>query len=226
MTNPIPDDRSHAGQAIYTRTTLSLYDFAVLGISNSLIWRCPTRRILDLYDLNVSEYHLDVGVGTGWYLDHCRFPVARPRIALLDLNPHSLRAASDRIARYVPQQYRADVLRPIGLPIPPVRSIAFTYLLHCLPGTMTKKAVALDHALPLLEPDGVLFGATLLASGVHRSAAAKRLMAFYNRKGIFSNKSDGPEGLRNELERRFAHVEINVVGCGALFTARGPRRSR
>jgi hypothetical protein len=38
MTNPDRNDRSHDEQPIYTRTTLSLYDFVVLGISNSMIW--------------------------------------------------------------------------------------------------------------------------------------------------------------------------------------------
>ena len=30
-----------AGQAVYTKRMLSAYDFLVLGISNSLIWKCP-----------------------------------------------------------------------------------------------------------------------------------------------------------------------------------------
>jgi len=33
-----------AGQAVYTKRMLSAYDFLVLGISNSLIWKCPSQR--------------------------------------------------------------------------------------------------------------------------------------------------------------------------------------
>ena len=219
----IPDP-AHAGQAIYTPGTLALYDLVVLAVSNPLIWRCPTRRILELYDRHVATEHLDVGVGTGWYLDHCRFPrgEAPPRVGLLDLNPHSLAAASRRVARYRPELYQADVLRPLRVGAEPFGSVALTYLLHCLPGAIEEKAaVVLDNLAPLLRPDAVVFGATLLSAGVKRSRAAGALMRAYNRKGVFSNEADSLAGLRAVLERRFRSVELEVVGCAALFVARG-----
>lgn len=212
-------DRSHAGQAVYTRTTLVLYDLVVLGVSNPLIWRCPTRRILAHYDRHVTGAHLDVGVGTGWYLDRCRFPSTAPRIGLMDLNPHSLATTSQRLARYRPETYRLDVLRPLGNETNPFQSIALTYLLHCLPGTVAEKAVAIDNLLPWLAPDGVLFGATLLSGDVARSRAARGLMRLYNRKGIFANETDDIYDLRKALEQRFVEVEISVTGCAALFVA-------
>ncbi|WP_133239437.1 hypothetical protein [Microvirga sp. KLBC 81] len=43
-----------AGQAVYTRRTLDLYDVVVLGLSNALIWKCPTRRLLDHYNEHVA----------------------------------------------------------------------------------------------------------------------------------------------------------------------------
>ena len=187
------------------------------------VWRCPTRDILALYDTHVTDDHLDVGVGTGWYLDHCRFGSKTPHLGLMDLNPNSLAAASRRVARYQPHLYTADVLRPLQCDASPFRSIAMTYLLHCLPGTMTTKAAAFDNVSRLLHPDGVVFGATLLSRGVERSSVARALMGFYNRKGIFSNQEDTPDALRTALEQRFEDVKIHVAGCGALFTARGPR---
>ncbi|WP_158808496.1 class I SAM-dependent methyltransferase [Beijerinckia sp. L45] len=215
------DDPVHAGQAIYSPTTLAIYDLVVLGISNPLIWRCPTRRILALYDRHASDDHLDVGVGTGWYLDRCRFPSTTPRVGLLDLNRSSLDAASRRIARYRPEVFQADVLQPLTVQTAPFRSIALTYLLHCLPGAIEQKAVAFDHVAPMLHRDGVVFGATILSEGVHRSAAARALMRTYNRKGVFSNVADSVTALDAALKRRFASVEIELVGCVALFTASG-----
>ena len=215
------DATTHAGQAIYSRRgALALYDLVVLGLSNPLIWRCPTQRILALYHAHASDAHLDVGVGTGWYLDHCRFPSATPRVGLLDLNADALAAASRRIARYRPEIYQADVLRPITVPAAPFRSIALTYLLHCLPGAISQKAaMTLDHLAPLLRPGGTVFGATLLSVGVRRSRAAHALMRFYNQRGVFSNGQDSPEALRMVLENRFQKVSLEVVGCAALFVA-------
>lgn len=62
-----------------------------------------------------------------------------------------------------------------------------------------------------------MFGTTLLHGGVHRSAAARRLMASYNAKGIFGNAADDLEGLRTMLSEHLEGVRIDVVGCAALF---------
>jgi ubiquinone/menaquinone biosynthesis C-methylase UbiE len=213
-------EQVEAGQAVYTKRTLGLYDFAVLGISNRFIWKCPTSRLLAHYDRHVSANHLDVGVGTGYFLDRCRFPAPTPRIALLDLNPSSLDVASRRIARYRPVTFRRNVLEPIAIDAPKFDSVGVSYLLHCLPGSIESKSVALDHLKALTNPGAVLFGATLLYGGVPRSWCAKRLMELYNEKGIFSNRADDVEGLTRELKRRFRAVVVELVGCAAVFSGR------
>ncbi len=205
-----------AGQAVYSRRVLKAYDLLVLGLSNRLIWRCPTPGLLDLYNRHVGADHLDVGVGTGYFPDRCR-PPEGARVALLDLNANSLAAASGRISRYRPETYRANVLAPLEIDAAPFSSVAMNYLLHCLPGSIGEKAVAFDHVDPLLLPGGVIFGATLLGGGVRRGMLARRLMAFYNRKGIFSNTADDLEGLERALADRYPEWGVEVVGCGALF---------
>jgi hypothetical protein len=207
------------GQAVYTPLTLAAYDIAVLGVSNALIWRCPTARILRMYDDYVSANHLDVGVGTGYYLDRCRFPVPAPRLALMDLNPHSLRHAARRTARYRPETHRCNVLEPISLGVRGFDTVALTYLLHCLPGSLEDKAVVFDHLRPLLNPGGRIFGATLLHEGADRSLVARKLMGFYNHKGIFHNTTDTLEVLQAALRRRFPESGVETVGCVALFWA-------
>jgi hypothetical protein len=59
-----------------------------LGFSNRFLWRCPTAELRRLHKRNVSARHLDVGVGTGYFLDKARWDVAEPEITLLDLNPN------------------------------------------------------------------------------------------------------------------------------------------
>ena len=83
------------GTKIYTPLTLKLYDWWVLCISNSYAWNCSTKDILIPYFLqNLSPNHLDIGVGTGYYLT--KIP-AHYNISLMDLNPASLKAASARV---------------------------------------------------------------------------------------------------------------------------------
>ncbi len=217
--SPLPPDVL-AGQAVYSDRVLSLYDWLVLGVSNRWVWRCATSHIRDLFDQHVTAAHLDVGVGTGYFLDHCRFPVEAPRVALMDLNQSCLDRASGRIARYAPRTYRRNVLQPIPFDEEPFDSISLNYLLHCLPGALPAKAVVFDHLLPLLKPGGVMFGSTLLSGEVERSRVARWLMEKYNRRGIFANAEDSRSALEAELQSRFTESHVQPIGCAALFWAR------
>lgn len=209
-----------AGQAAYTKRTLSIYDILVLGISNRFIWKCPSHRIQQHYDQWVSGNHLDVGVGTGYFLDRCRFPSQSPRVALMDLNANSLDFAAKRISRYGPETYRQNILEPLSIDIPKFDSVGVNYLLHCLPGSMTEKSVLFDHLRPLMNPGATIFGSTILQVGVRNTWAAVRLMNTYNRKGIFSNVTDNLDSLEHALHARLSDVSVRVVGSVALFSGR------
>ncbi len=209
-----------AGQAVYTKRVLSAYDFIVLGVSNRFVWKCPTRRLLEHYDAHVTANHLDVGVGTGYFMDKCRFPSAAPRIALMDLNPETLDFASRRIARHNPATYQRNVLEPFNIGVHGFDSVGVNYLFHCLPGSIQSKAVAFDHLKAHMNPGAVIFGSTLLSGGVPVGRLGRRLMSVYNAKGIFSNREDTLNGLERELAARFRTVSIETVGCAALFSAR------
>ena len=209
-----------AGQAIYTKSVLPLYDLYVLGLSGRLIWRCPVKHLLALYNRHVTANHLDVGVGTGFFLDRCVWPTSLPRIALLDLNPNCLDAASRRLERYRPEVYRANVLEPIPHQIEKFDSVSLSWLLHCLPGAIHTKAAVFEHLKALLNPGGVIFGATLLHEGVHHNWASRRLMALYNSKGIFTNVHDDIEGLKKVLGATLSGITVEIVGCAALFSGK------
>lgn len=213
-------EQVEAGQAVYSKGTLKVYDWVVLGFSNRFIWKCPTPGLEAHYNKHLSANHLDVGVGTGYFLDRCRFASAKPRVALMDLNPQALAFAAQRIARYQPETYRRNVLEPIAIDAERFDSVGINYLLHCIPGSIETKAVAFDHLKALMNPNAVLFGSTLLQGGVPRSGLAKRLMAVYNKKGIFANEQDDLAGLERALRSRFRDVSVQVVGCGALFSGR------
>jgi ubiquinone/menaquinone biosynthesis C-methylase UbiE len=209
------------GQRIYTPLVLRAYDLLVLGLSNRFVWHCPSARMLERYNRHVGQRHLDVGVGSGWYLDRCKWPVDQPAITLLDLNPNSLSIAARRLRRYTPQTVRANVLDPLPLGDARFDTAAANYLLHCLPGQIETKATALAGNLrPFLEPGGVLFGSTILGHGVPRTRTGRRLMRLYNAKGIFSNVDDDAAALERGLASKLEDVEIELVGAVALFAAR------
>lgn len=99
-------------------------------------------------------------------------------------------------------------------------SIALANVLHCLPATMNQKAAALARLRPYLADDGVLFGSTILGRDVRHNMLARRVIAAYNRKGIFTNLDDDLEGLQQGLAAGFADVDVQTQGSITLFTAR------
>jgi ubiquinone/menaquinone biosynthesis C-methylase UbiE len=214
-----PSPNVRAGAAIYSPVVLAIYDAMVLGLANKYAWRCPNEVLLDWYQAHISPNHLEVGVGTGYHLEHCRFRGA-PRIVLADLNGNALRKAARRIERYRPNAYELNVLAPFELPEAPFDSIAMNYVLHCLPGQIPAKAIAFDHVLRFLKPGGVLFGATILAMGADLNALARGMLAIFNRLGVINNAGDSFAALESSLKSRFSRVEVRVVGSVALFSGR------
>lgn len=213
----ITQDEIHAGQAIYNSIMLKIYNFWVLSISNSWIWRCPTSKQLAQYQKYRTNNHLDIGVGTGYYLKHTHWP-ENTKLVLMDLNPTCLETARKTIVRLSPEVYRADIFKcPQQNFQGQFTSISMNYLLHCLPGTMNDKAVAIANATTMLKPGGILFGATILSDDHLQTNISKQLAGFYNQKHIFSNQCDDHQSLRHALNQNLDAVELNIVGCVALF---------
>jgi len=208
------------GYAVYTGPVLALYDSFVLGFSNRFVWNCPTKRIVRLYDSAVSANHLEVGPGTGFYLTRVCFPSKMPRIAMMDKNRQCLEHAGRLLSRYHPETYHADILEPLTVSPRPFDSVGLNYVLHCLPGSLPAKAAVFKRLKNLMNPGAVLFGSTILHSGVARGPLARLLMGAYNVFGIFTNSNDDLAGLTRILGEQFSEVSVEAVGCVALFSAR------
>jgi SAM-dependent methyltransferase len=204
--------------SFYSPLVLAIYDAWVLGISNRWIWNCPTARLLAHYQQHVTANHLDVGVGTGYFLRRCRFP-DNPRVALLDSSPYALAMTAKKIARYQPEIYERNLLQDFALDAAPFDSIGFNYVWHCLPGDGSAKAAIFGRLKQSLKAGGTLFGSTLLADDATARPSARWLMRYYNRRGIFANEADTEPALRKALEQHFPDVAIERVGCAALFAA-------
>jgi len=174
------------------------------------IFKCPLRKVKDFFNKNVSSIHLDIGVGTGYFLDKCNFPIENPTVHLMDLNSNALKKTSNRIKRYEPVSHLCNVLEPIQDDLPMFNSISAINFLHCLPGTMLSKEAAIKNLVPLLNEGGVFFGITILGEGVD--------VGFLYRKAIFSNLHDNASDLELILSRHFQNYSVHVVGSVAFFT--------
>lgn len=216
------DDPAYPGQSEYTPTFLRIYDAVILGVLTRFVWRCPTPRLVAEYRRHIRNGHLDVGPGTGYFIERSGLANGA-RVTLLDPNPNVLDYASRRLARLDVTAVEANVLEP--LPVAgPFSSAALHGVLHCLPGPLARKAPAVANVAAVLAPDGVLFGMSILASSEPQSWLARRMLASVNRRGTFDNLDDTADGLREILAASFETVELQTVGSAAIFAATNPRR--
>jgi len=210
------------GQQVYNKFTLAVYDVLLFKILTGPVWGLSTERLLTLYNDNITSNHLDVGVGSGFLLDNCQYPSVQPNLALMDLNTDCLAHSSKRLQRYNPKRYKRNILAPITVDELGFDSISLNYLLHCLPGNITEKMVVFENLYQLLNPGGVIFGATIIADSSKSSWLAKKLMKVYNKKGVFCNAGDTIETLENLLSAQYEHFELNVIGSAAQFVIHKP----
>jgi SAM-dependent methyltransferase len=215
------DDPAYRGQADYSRLLLDVYDPVVLGFVSWFVWHCPIEPILEGYRRHVRDNHLDIGPGTGYFIDKSGLPDGS-RVTIVDPNPNVLRHASRRLRRLDVTAVEADVLKP--LPVQgPFESAALNLVLHCVPGPLSRKAQAVSNVAATLAPDGVLFGASVLGRSGQHSWLARRVLWAFNRRGAFDNLDDSEEGLREILGASFERVELETVGSAAIFSATNPR---
>jgi SAM-dependent methyltransferase len=215
----VTKEQVEAGQAAYTPGMLSIYNLLILRVIVPYIWKCPVDNVIKLYNNNITSNHLEIGVGSGYFLENCKFPSDNPRLALMDLNPNSLKFTAGRVSRYKPEVYRANILEPIETDMEKFDSLAINAVIHCLPGTMSTKLVVFDHIKSLLNPGGVVFGSTILNIGVKQNWLTKRFMKNFNERRIFCNLKDDLSTLEEGLAKRFSKSEVKVIGTSALFRA-------
>lgn len=222
-----------ASASIYNGFVLRIYDFLVLVFSNYLAWRVSTNDVLvPFFARNIGQSaHLDIGVGTGFYLEKC---VKRLQdlesVHLLDMNPSTIQAAKNRLHNAGYKKEIATHTQSIFSSLPrdlcnKFDSVSMFYLLHCLPGTIYEKAESVfENVIPTLKPGGVIYGCTVLGKGVQHNWLGTRLMALYNKKGIFDNYDDDIIEFEQYLRKRFVQVDTKIIGVVMLFEVRSLRQ--
>jgi len=210
----------NSGHQVYTPKLLRWYDMIVHGMSNRWLWGCPTPLLAAWFEEHATDNHLDIGVGTGYFLDRCSVFSADARIGLWDANADCLAAAAKRLQRFEPEVFPGNLADPPAWDGRPFASASLMYVLHCLPGDAAFRRRALEHAVTPLTAEGKLFGATILGQPAPRYWLGRKVMASYNQKGIFGNERDTLGSLQDALESCLVDVELERVGSVALFAGR------
>jgi len=215
------DDPAYKGQADYSRTVLRLYDPLVLGPIARYVWRCPSDRLTEHYRRHVRDRHLDVGPGTGYFLERSGL-ASGSKVTILDPNTNVLRHVSARLGGLDVTAAEADVCKSLPLE-GPFDSASLNLVIHCLPGPFERKAGAVANVAAVMAPDGVLFGSSVIGETGSHNAVARTMLRAYNRRGAFDNLEDSEEAIGAMLDSSFEEIEVDTVGSIAVFAARTPR---
>lgn len=215
--------RSAAG---YTAMVLELYDFLILKFSSVFIWRCRTTQLVNLYRTYVSRQHLEIGVGTGYLLQHAIFPSHWVTLHILDCNPSVLRHAYHRLARYNPSPVLCNVMSTDWPPLPQQQSIGMNYVWHALEGSLEARGQVFGKLAQQLTPSGVLFGSSVV--GIHdRMPVLSRIVSqHWLKAGLFNNQGDSAELLNRILQQYFLEVSVWQEGQVMFFIAKQPKSTR
>src|SRR5260370_14268045 len=129
------------GASVYSPTILKLYDLGVVGLSHRFVWQCRTKTVLlPFYKEHLGLKHLDVGVGTGFFIARAGLTSSH-QVGLLDLNENCLRAAAAHVQQAKVRTFRRDIMQPSSEPTDTGNdSISLAHDLQSLTGTMDDRA--------------------------------------------------------------------------------------
>ena len=211
------------GIKIYSKIGLHFYDTLIMGAVTRHVWNCPSDVFVAYYRDHVTANHADIGVGTGYCLDHCGLVAGESRLALIDLQPNCLAFAALRLARYRPETYLRDVGEPLS-GMQPFDSIGLGGILHCLSGDMQRKGLVFDSLRPITTAGTIIFGYTLVNDAIQQRARRRAVFRLFHRLQVINCKQDSVGTLEQALALRFDDYSIKQVGCFAFFRAVVPQR--
>lgn len=174
---------------------------------------------MDNYVENISDNHLEIGAGSGFFLEHTLCTDFVRRLGLLDLNKRCLAKCAARLKLFDPQIRHHDILEPLESEDHKFSSVGMNYVLHCISGGFRCNQRIFGHVQSQLAKGGVLFGATLVRQPIHDGILSWLFMKLLNALGIFNNTDHTVGELRRALEASFREVEVSMVGNAAVFRA-------
>lgn len=208
------DYQTKTSQWYFNPLLLPLYDFFVYRFVSRYIWGCSNNLLISRYRYYVNKNHLEVGVGTG-YLLHKSNPLSIS-LDLMDLSKTCLHQSHKRLSRYTPNIIKHNILEEPIEEDKRYDSIGINYVMHCVTGNFTEKGIVFNNLKMLLKDNGVIFGATVLKNP-QSSRLALLLIKSLNYIGIFNNRDDDLEDLKNALNKYFKYVNVEIKSSVAFF---------
>ena len=190
------DDPAYRGQADYTPLLLDPTTCRHRFVAG-LLWRVPGEPLIEDYRRNIRRQHLEVGPGTGYFIDRVRAP-RRQQADDPGPEPECPSAQRHEAAEPVSTHgVEADVLKPLPVEGPSSRPRE-----HGVP-LPARTDVRAKHwpsrtSRPSSPPTGPCSARPCSAAPRITAGWATRVLTAFNRRGAFDNLDDTEEGLRGD----------------------------
>ena len=201
-------------QSNFVSKNMKLYDLLVNKINCRFIWRCHENNIHQNYNKCISKNHLEIGPGTGYFIEKYKFN----KLLINDINKNILQYSSLYLKTHNPKLIQCNLFNQ-KLNVKNINSIGINYVLHCVPGKLEDKLFKLINNLEY-KNKLCLFGATVINDPEYNNIFSKYMIFWLNYMNIFNNKNDYSYNLVKKCEANNLNIEWKIIGCVMIFKIR------
>ncbi|VVU94689.1 hypothetical protein CPAV1605_414 [seawater metagenome] len=194
--------------------SLKYYDYLVNNINCKYVWKCDKSHILNNYKNNMSNNHLEIGPGTGYFLK--KFSCNNTKLTLMDINDNILNYSHGNLIN------NFKSINSINHNIfqkefyGNYKSVGINYVLHCIPGRIEDNVqILIDNLQP---KDCTIFGSSVITDTELVSILAKGELYFLNKFQIFNNKNDKSINLIRYLKNKNYNFNYEIIGNVMIFS--------
>ena len=186
------------------------YDYFVNNINCKYVWKCDQRYIKKLYANNITNKHLEIGPGTGYFIKKYQFN----NLHLVDINQDILNNSKKNLTNNCQniKIHNQNIFENNNKINEDITSIGMSYVLHCVPNNLDR---SIDKLVENVQTDNqiTIFGSTVIPN--KKDLMAMTEIYTLNTLGIFNNINHNKEQLDYIIDKY--NGNINHVGNVLLF---------
>jgi phospholipid N-methyltransferase len=186
------------------------YDYFVNNINCKYVWKCDQRYIKKLYANNITNKHLEIGPGTGYFIKKYQFN----NLHLVDINQDILTNSKKNLNNNCQniKIHNQNIFENNNKINEDITSIGMSYVLHCVPSNLDR---SLDNLVENIKANNqvTIFGSTVIPN--KKDFLAMTEIYTLNKLGIFNNINHNKEQLEYIISKYNGNVKH--VGNVLLF---------
>lgn len=186
------------------------YDYLVNNINCKYVWKCDQRYIKKLYANNITNKHIEIGPGTGYFIKKYQFN----NLHLVDINQDILDNSKKNIINNCQniKIHNQNIFEYNNKINEDITSIGMSYVLHCVPNNLD---ISLDNLVENIKTNNqvTIFGSTVIPN--KKDFLAMTEIYTLNTLGIFNNINHNKEQLEYIINKY--NGNIKHVGNVLLF---------